>query len=153
MSGYIGKHYEGSKVFYFYYDTNSLGRKKCLEDNNDIVLTPNDININELTWGQLNLISKSRVRRLLIAKLKNYLALTRGYTAGDVGSINGKELKLDYSFLLDQAKAEEEAVKKEIFDSLLTFTYDVIMEKKASVAENLNRILKFTVPKTMFYFN
>lgn len=153
ISNGFSKHYEGSKVFYFYYDTNTLGRKQCLEDNNDIIKTPNDVPISEMGWGDLNLISKSRVRRLVVAELKGYLAMIRGKWSGEMLGPNESKLKMDYSFLLDQARDEKDKVYEEIEKSLEYLTWENIMKQKASIAQSLNDVLKFAPPRTQFYIN
>lgn len=153
IGGVFGRHYDGAKVFYFYYDTNTLGRKKCLEDNNDIIKTPNDIPIGELGWGDLNVISKSRVRRLTIAELKSYLGMIRGKWSGEMLGPNDSKLKMDYSFLLDQAKDEKEKVYEEITKSLEFLTWENIMKQKASIAQSLNDVLKYVPSRVQFYRN
>ncbi len=150
MSGQFGKHYEGSNVFYFYYETNSRGRKKCLEENNDIIKTPNDVPLGTLNWNQLNDVSKVRVRRLLVSKLKRFLAINRGKFSGEILGPNGKTLKLDYEFLEEQAKNEEERLYEEIKESLTNLSYDKMMETRANIAENLARVLAHQPSRVQF---
>lgn len=153
MSGQFGKHYDGAKVFYFYYDTNSKGRKKCLEQNDDIIKTPNDVPLSTLSWTQLNDISKVRVRRLLVAKLKRYLSINRGKFSGEILGPNGKTLTLDYQFLEDQAKNEEDRLYEEIKESLLNLSYDKMMEMRANIADNLARVLSHQPSKVQYYIS
>ena len=150
MSGQFGKHYDGAKVFYFYYETNSRGRKKCLEQNNDIIKTPNDVPLGTLGWNQLNDVSKVRVRRLLVSKLKRFLAINRGKFSGEILGPNGKTLKLDYEFLEEQAKNEEERLYEEIKESLINLSYDKMMETRANIAENLARVLAHQPSRVQF---
>jgi len=150
IAGPFGRHMEGSRVYYFYYETNSRGRKKCLEENNDIIKTPNDIPLNKLKYGQLNEISKLRVRELLVAKLLRYLALNRGKFSGEAPGVNGKTLKLDYGFLESRAEKEEERIYKIITESLSNLSYDIVMEKRAKIAESLNNVLKYQAPRTQY---
>ncbi len=152
MTGQFGKHYDGSFVFYFYYETNSKGRKKCLEQNNDIIKTPNDIPLSTLTWNQLNDISKVRVRQLLVAKLKRFLAINRGKFSGEILGPNGKTLKLDYDFLESQAKNEEDKLYEGVKESLGVMSYDKMMEMRANISDNLARVMKNQAPKTQFFW-
>lgn len=146
----FGRHYHGSRVYYFYYETNSKGRKKCLEENNDIIKTPNDVPINKLKWTQLNSISQVRVRLLLVAKLKGYLAINRGKFSGVLQGPNDKELKMDYEFLQAQAEREEERIYNDIKESLAKLSYVEMMEQKARIAQALNDVLKFQPSKVQY---
>jgi hypothetical protein len=141
ISGKFGRSFEGTKVWYWYYDTNSQGRDECLEQNNDIIKLPNDVPINTLTWDKLNTISQARVRRLLLAKVKNYMATVRGTFSGTVPTPNDKELKMDYSFLLEQAKNDEEKVYTEIKDSLDKLSLKQLMLDRADISDALKRVL------------
>lgn len=147
ITGRWGKHYEGSCVWYWYYDTNEDNRDKCLEENNDIALLPNMYPIKTIAWKRLNSSSQAKVRRLLIAEAKIYLGNTRGKFGGKTEGRNGKELTLDYGMFHDQGKTE----KQQIYDDLKLFlekiTYATLMQDKATIANSLNDVLKY-VPMT-----
>ena len=68
-----GKHYTGRKVWYWYYDTNGKTdeeRDKCLEQNNDIVKLPEELENtieNQIREKELeNLETKKIIRRVII---------------------------------------------------------------------------------------
>ena len=149
ISGWNGKHYEGSKVFYYYYDTNNKNRNKCLEENNDIIKLPSDVSIKKLTWGALNEPYKVKVRKLLIAYVKKTLGIVRGRYSGEIPSSAGNTLlKMDYQFLITEGENEAKEVMEGILNSLLRITLKTLMEDRASIAENLNKTLGF-VPMNM----
>lgn len=150
LAGRFGKHFDGTRVYYFYYETNSRGRKKCLEENNDIIKTPNDVPLNKLKYNQLNEVSRLRVRELLVAKLLGYLAINRGKFSGEAPGVNNKTLKLDYGFLETRAEKEKERIYTLIKNDLDALAYDMIIEKRAKIADSLNTILKFQAPLTQF---
>ncbi len=150
ISGQFGRHYEGARVYYFYYETNSRGRKKCLEENNDIVKTPNDVPISKLKYMQLNESSKLRVREILVIKFLEYLAINRGKFTGDILGPNDKNIKLDYQFLQDRADKEKERVYGLIENMLKKLSYAEMMEDRARIAESLNTVLKYQTSRTQF---
>ncbi len=156
ISGFDGKHFEGSQVWYNYFDTEGMTPEDiaaCKEANDDIIHTPNDVNLKNLPWQRLNDSSKSRVRRLLIAEAKNYLAMTRGKFSGALMGANGKEMKADYTMLLEQAEKEKATVYEDLNNFLKTMTNRTMMEDKAAIAQSLNQVLKFSVPgQQIFYF-
>jgi hypothetical protein len=147
----FGKHLDGSKVWYFYYDTaNSLGRDKCLEANNDIIKLPNDVPIESLTWEQLNSISKTRVRRMFLAEVKKAIGGIRGFFTGELKA-GDQQMTMDYRHLLEEGEKEMEAVKTEIDETLKKLTLRQMTEDKAAIAENINKALQYQPHVNPFY--
>jgi hypothetical protein len=152
ISGRFGKHYDGTLVWYWYYDVNEKERNNCLEENNDIIKLPSDVPIKSITWQKLNSSSKAKVRRLLLAESKYTLAANRGKFSGKIKGRNGEEVTMDYSFLLDQAEKDKEKIYNELSEYLKTMTYRSMMEDKASIAQSLNDVLKFMPPQQGMFF-
>jgi hypothetical protein len=151
ITGTQGKTLDGAKVWYFYYDTNQNGRDKCLEENSDVIKLPTDVPLAIKSWNTLNDNSKNKIRRLSSSYVKNYLATIFAKTSGKVIlPDNSKTIDIDYRFFLEEYNKEKDTIFTELKQELLEFTYDRIMEKKASIARNVNEVLKFTTPKTFF---
>jgi len=142
ITGKWGKTLEGSKVWYFYYDTTNKSKTRCIKKNKDIIRLPSDVNIDELTWDDLNSVSKSRVRRLFFAYVKKNIGRIRGFFSGDL-KIDDVQLTMDYRMLLDEGESEEEKLITEIKESLEKMSYKQMMEDRASIAENLNKTLQY----------
>jgi hypothetical protein len=140
MNSTMGKHLEGSKVWYFYYESNESGRKKCLEKNNDIIKLPSDVPIDNLNWDTLNSISKTRIRKLFVADCKIAMGNIRGMFSGQLkpGQI---EVTMDYKMLQEQGDNEKKTVMDELFLSLEKLSLKNLMADKAQIAEDLNRVL------------
>ena len=152
ISGRNGKTRDGDKVWYFYYDTNEQGRDKCLEENNDIIKFIDEVPYKDLEYDKLNTMSKSRIRRLLVAKLKQWIGLNRGKFSGTIaGTKSGGEKKMDYDMYLSKGVEEESKLAEEVKASLDKLSYGAMMEERAKIAENLNNVLKYTVPFQQFY--
>lgn len=147
--GKWGKTFEGSKVWYFYYDTANSNRDDCLDENEDIVKLPSDVPIRQKKWDNLNYPSKNKIRRLAVAYIKKYLATIWAKSSGKVKLPTREDtLDIDYKFFADDYEKEKDLVLKELIDQLAEFTYAKIMEKKASIGENLNKVLQYTPAQT-----
>lgn len=140
-----GKHLEGSKVWYFYYDVNNKGRKKCLEQNNDIIKLPSDAPLQTMKWANLNSVARQQIRDLFIARCKTVMGGMRGFYSGDVGGTT-KQLTLDYRHLLDEGKELKEETKKTIFESLNKLSLVQMTRDRAEIAANVNKERGYQAP-------
>ena len=140
-----GKHYEGMKVWYWYYDTNKTGRDKCLEENSDIVKLPSDPPIKVLQWSNINDVARQQIRNFLIAKVKMVIGGVRGFFTGELG-VTEKQLTMDYRHLLDEGQKLKEDTEKIIMDQLLLLTQDNMTKIRADIAENVNKERGFMPP-------
>jgi hypothetical protein len=141
ISGRFGKHLEGSKVWYFYYDTSKESRKKCIKENEDIVKLPSDVKIENLSWGKLNSVAQTRVRKLFQAEVMMGIGKIRGFFSGEI-NLPDVSVSMDYRMLLDRGEALRTEIIVETKDSLEKLTYKQLMEDRASIAENLNKIME-----------
>jgi len=141
-----GKHYAGRRVYYWYYDTNSTGRDKCLEENDDVVRLPSDPPIKVLQWSNMNDVAHQQIRNLLIAKVKIVLGGVRGFYSGELG-VTEKQLTLEYRHLLDEGQKLKEDTEKIILEQLEEISQVNLTEKRAKIAENVNRERGFMPPK------
>ncbi len=149
IRGFQDRHYEGSHVWYWYYDLEGATEDEkaaCLEANDDIMHTPNDVQLKNIPYQKLNSSSKTRVRRLVISEAKNYLALDRGKFSGVLTPRASEKLTMDYAMLAEQAKAEKDAVYADLDAYLDKMTYRKLMEDREAIANSLNSILQKTVP-------
>lgn len=151
IRGRYGKHVEGRKVYYWYYETDG-NRDKCLEENNDIIKLPSDVDIKHLTWNKLNDSSKSKVRRLLIAECNKFLAMTRGRFQGEIIDAKGDTHTMEYNLYMQEYKDIRDKVYEELNIFLDKITYRSLLEEKAENAENLNRVLKLIPTRDGQYF-
>lgn len=140
-----GKSFEGTKVWYFYYSTNTKGRKKCLEQNSDIVKLPSDAPIDTLKWTNMNSVAKTNIRDLLISRVKINLGNIRGYYSGDVGA-TVKQLTLDYRMLQEQGEQLKEQVRTTILESLNRLSLVQLTRDRAEIAANVNKERGFQPP-------
>lgn len=152
MQGRYGKHFDGSLVFYWYYDTGSMDNPDaCLDANKDVIVSPFDVQLSTPEYSRLNDSAKARVRRLLVCESKNLMGLSRGKFSGTVKGRDGKELTLDYGILIDQYNKEKDKIYEDLSKYLETLNYVNIMEIRANIAESLNKVLSYSPPVQQIY--
>lgn len=144
IRGRWGKHYEGRKVWYFYYDTTE--REKCLLDNKDVVKLPSDAPIDVLDYNKLNSVARQQVRDLLIARTKINIGGIRGFFTGEIGATE-KQLTMDYRHLLDEGQTLKQETKDKIFDTLEKISLVNLTADRASIAQNVNIERGFQPPQ------
>lgn len=136
---------DGMMVWYWYYETNSKNKNKCLADNKDIAIVtrPTDVPIENLKWGKLNQTAKTWVRQYLTASAKYLLGLNRGTYSGVI-DVTEATVTMDYGFLLDDGRTEKDNLKQELIDRLESLTYESQLTKRANEAEQLNKVLGYS---------
>ena len=146
IAGTWGKHYEGTKVWYWYYDTTNADRDKCLEENSDIIRLPSDPPTKILEWSKMNDVAHQQMRDLLIAKVKIVLGGIRGFFTGELG-VTDKQLTMDYRHLLDEGKELKESTTTALMEQLAYITQENMTKIRAGIAENVNKERGFQPPQ------
>ena len=145
--------YEGKAVWYWYYDVGPDDRAACLKANKDIIKLPTDVPLEELSWEDLNVPAKQWVRRWFTAYVKETLARVRGKYSGNLKTPDS-EITMDYTSLLTEAKDEKSKLLEELTGAegwLTRLRPEKVMEREASIAENLNKQMKFRAMPRQIY--
>lgn len=146
----FGRHMDGTKVWYWYYDTDkNKDPDKCALENPDVVRLPSDVPIENLYWSKLNSIARRHVRDLLIAKVKIVLGGIRGFYSGELGT-DAKALTLDYRHLLEEGEKLRENIFEEVKASLDKISLVSLTRDRAEIAENVNKERGYQPPSTPF---
>lgn len=95
----------GCEVWYTYYDVSAGDADECRRQNPNVILTPDQVPLDKIDYAFLNAPTKTIIRKLLLAKAKQTLALIRGKFSGKI-SIMDAEANLDYSMLAQQGEKE-----------------------------------------------
>jgi hypothetical protein len=140
----------GGKVWYWYYDVDGADRDACLKANPDIVKLPSDVPIDEISWVDLNNPAQQWVRRWFIGLCKETLGRVRGKYSGNLKTPDS-ELTMDYTSLLTEGKDERAKLQEELMARLERLRPEKMMEKEASIAENLNKAMKFRAMPRQIY--
>lgn len=132
----------GCEVWYTYYDVSSAeDADECRRQNPNVMLTPDQVPLNEIDFAFLNGPTKTLVRKLFIAKAKQTLALVRGKFSGKV-SIHDAEMNLDYSMLSQQADKEYDAVMESIDKRLERMSPYAVMQKQAELIDSMEKVMR-----------
>lgn len=137
IAGSWGKHYEGRKVWYWYYDTNG-NRDECLEANNDIIKLPSDPPTSILEWSKMNDVAHQQIRNFLISKVKTVLGGIRGFYSGELG-VAEKQLTMDYRHLLDEGTKLKDDTEKILLNQLEKMSQVNLTKERAEIAEAVNK--------------
>jgi hypothetical protein len=135
----------GCEVWYTYYDTTSEeDEDECKRYHaDDVILSPDQIDMAQLDYTFLNGPAKTIVRQLLVAKAKQTLGLIRGKFSGKV-NIPQAEMTMDYQMLTQQGKEEYDAAMDALMKRLERMRPANLMEENAKLLENNNKIQQYT---------
>lgn len=134
----------GCEVWYTYYDTSDGSEDECMRYHaNDVILSPDQIPMEEMDYAFLNIPAKTIVRQLLIAKAKQTLGLIRGKFSGKV-SIPQAEMTMDYQMLAQQGKEEYDAAIEALTKRLESMRPVNIMKEQAELMESNMKIQQYT---------
>ena len=140
----------GRQVWYFYYDVKSKkDAEKCRILNPDIILLPDQVPLNKLSYNLLNPPTQTIIRQLLVAEAKQTTALIFGRFSGKMG-IQEAEANIDYAILLEQAKEERDKAISELRERLTRMSPLAISENNKTIATNLLELSK-TKPVVGWY--
>lgn len=138
----------GCEVWYTYYDVNSENADECRRQNPDVILTPDQVPLNQIDYAFLNEPTKTLIRKLFIAKAKQTLGLIRGKFSGKI-SILEAEAVLDYNMLLAQGKEEYDNVMESIDKRLERMSPYEILKKQAELTDSMEKILRGKPMRTL----
>lgn len=132
----------GCEVWYTYYDVSSAeDADLCRRENPEVIISPDQIPLKKMDYAFFNDPTKTIVRKLFFAKVKQTLGLTRGKFSGRI-SIMEAEANLDYMMLINQGEKEYDAAMEELTKRLEEMSPYEVMKKNAELTQNMLEILK-----------
>jgi len=138
----------GCYLWYTYYDTTPDNVDECRKNNPDVILSPDQVPLNEMDYSMFNAPTKAMIRNLLIAEAAETLGLIRGKFSGQLNIINNS-LTLDYNMYLNLAKDMRDSVMNELKERLQRMTPWEMMKKQAEMVQSMKEIQK-GVPLGMY---
>ena len=137
--------YSNCYVWYTYYDVSDGTEEdidKCrIENRDDVVLTPDQVPFESMSYDLMNYPTQQIIRKLLIAESKITLGNIRGAFSGAV-KIPNAEATLDYRLFLDQGKDEKEKTLSELSERLTRMTPWELMKNQSEMNDQLMKVLK-----------
>ena len=136
--------YSNCYVWYTYYAVSNGTEEdvdKCrIENRDDVVLTPEQVPFESMSYDLMNYPTQQIVRKLLIAEAKITLANIRGSYSGVV-RIPQAELTLDYRLFLEQGKEEKEKALTELSERLTRMTPWELMKNQNEMNDQIMKVL------------
>lgn len=134
----------GCEVWYTYYDTSNGDEDECmLYHADDVILSPDQVPMENMQFQFLNEPAKVIVRQLLIAKAKETLGLVRGKFSGKV-NIPQAEMTMDYQMLLQQGEKEYDKAIEALMKRLERMRPVNMMKEQAELMENNVKLQQYT---------
>ena len=133
----------GCYLWYTYYDTTPDNVDECRRQNQDVILSPDQVPLNEMDYSYFNAPTKALIRQLLIAQAAVTLSLIRGKFSGQVGMINN-QLVMDYAQLMTLADKIKDTAMTELKERLQRMTPYETMKKQAELVQSMKEVQKGT---------
>ena len=133
----------GCYLWYTYYDTTPDNVDECRRQNQDVILSPDQVPLDEMDYSYFNAPTKALIRQLLIAHAAETLSLIRGKFSGQVGMINN-QLVMDYAQLMALADKIKDTAMTELKERLQRMTPYETMKKQAELVQSMKEVQKGT---------
>ena len=133
----------GCYLWYTYYDTTPDNVDECRRQNQDVILSPDQVPLDEMDYSYFNAPTKALIRQLLIAHAAETLSSIRGKFSGQVGMINN-QLVMDYAQLMTLADKIKDRAMTELKERLQRMTPYETMKKQAELVQSMKEVQKGT---------
>lgn len=134
---------ENCCCWYTYYETTPENVDECRKLHNDILLSPDQVPLEEVEYEYLNSPTKALIRQLLIAEAAETLAFIRGKFSGNINMISSP-LTMDYAQLMSYGNKEKEAALRSLDERLQRMSPYEVMKKQAELVQSMIQIQKGT---------
>lgn len=131
----------GCYLWYTYYDTNPDNVDECRKQNTDVILSPDQVPLDEMDYAYFNSPTKALIRKLLIGHAAETLGLIRGKFSGNIGMINN-QLVLDYNMLISMGQKERETALNELKERLQRLSPYETIKRQAELVQNMKEAQK-----------
>ena len=133
----------GCYLWYTYYDTTPDNVDECRRQNQDVILSSDQVPLDEMDYSYFNSPTKALIRQLLIAHAAATLSLIRGKFSGQVGMINN-QLVMDYAQLMTLADKIKDTAMTELKERLQRMTPYETMKRQAELVQSMKEVQKGT---------
>lgn len=137
--GYLGL--ENCYVWYTYYDVTADNADDCRKTNPDVLLTPDQVPLDELDYSMLNAPTKVIVRQLLFGLACQTLALVLGKFSGNINLI-ASPLQMDYGQLMTLGTQERENAMTMLKERLQRMNPYETMKRQAELVDSMLQVKK-----------
>lgn len=141
-----------AKLIYYYFDKEDmLGlNNQDLENVNNLINNPTQVNFDLIRWQELNQFSRTWIEEYAIAESK-YILGAKWRTVRSIASPSSDyQVEFDYSSLIDESKETKNFLIEDLKESLEKLKTKNIMEEKASIIDSSKTINKVYPKKILF---
>lgn len=136
-AGYAGTYpLENCYCWYTYYDVTPENVDECRRLHSDILLSPDQVPLEEMSYEYLNAPTKALIRQLLIAEAAETLAFIRGKFSGSINMI-ASPLTMDYAQLMSYGNKEKENALRDLNERLQRMSPYEVMKKQAELVQSI----------------
>lgn len=129
--------------WYTYYDVDSTNANDCQKENEDVILTPDQVPLDEMDYSMFNAPTKVIIRQLLVGEAAESLAFVRGTYSGAIQMISNS-LTMDYNMFLNFGQREKENAMKSLDERLQRMNPYEVMKKQAELVDSMIQAKKGT---------
>ena len=127
--------------WYTYYDVSGEEANDCRKNNPDVLLTPDQVPLDELDYSMLNAPTKVIVRQLLFGLACQTLALIWGKFSGNINLI-ASPLQMDYGQLMTLGREEREKAETNLKERLQRMNPYETMKRQAELVQSMLEVKK-----------
>ena len=131
----------GTEVWYTYYDVTPDNVDECRRQNPNVILTPDQVPLENIDYAFLNPPTKVIIRKIFIATANQPLASLRGKFSGNI-TIMDAEAVLDYQMLASQGAEEYKDAMDQLDKRLERMNPYKLLEQQANLVDSMEKILR-----------
>lgn len=133
----------GCTCWYTYYDTNESNADDCRKENTDVLLTPDQVPLDEMDYSYFNAPTKAIIRQLLVGETAESLGFIRGKFSGSINMISSP-LSMDYNMLITFGQREKDNTMQALVDRLARMSPYEVLKRQAELVESMLNAKKGT---------
>lgn len=131
----------GCYCWYTYYDTTPDNVDECRRVNPDVILSPDQIPLDEMDYSLMNSPTKALVRQLLIAEAAETLGLIRGTFSGNINML-ASPLTMDYQMLISMGQRIQDETRQALEERFKMLSPYETLKRQAEMAQSITEIKK-----------
>ena len=135
--GMLGLH--NCYCWYTYYDVTPENVDDCRKANPDVILSPDQVPLEEMDFAYLNAPTKALVRRLLIGEAAETLGITRGTFSGSINML-ASPLTMDYQMLINMGQNEKKEAMQDLEKRLERLSPAEMLKRQAEMTQSITEI-------------
>ena len=122
--------------WYTYYDVSSNDADDCRKENEDVLLTPDQVPLSEMDYSYFNSPTKAIIRQLLVGEAAESLGFIRGKFSGSINMV-ASTLTMDYQSLIAFGQREKDRTMTALTERLQRMSPYEVMKRQAELVSSM----------------